>query len=147
MAWTEKALIFKKQWENRRRRLKKKKPEQQNSCCQWVDAAWFDKFKRPVHRLSNCHFPVDHDTLEHWFSAKKGKRPPKLVENLEGILIFLSNCAMVLKLKWRECMDRFDAYIRWRIYLQVLACNVLVHYEVSSGQCIDYVQVHALWNL
>ena len=53
-----------------------------------VDAAWFDK--SPVNRLSNYHFPVDHDTLEHWFSAKRGKRPPnlKLVENLEGFFCF-----------------------------------------------------------
>ena len=44
-------------------------------------------------------------------------------------------------------MDRFDAYIRLRICIQVLACNVLVHYGVSSAQCMDSVQVDALWNL
>ena len=41
-------------------------------------------------------------------------------------------------------MDRFDAYIRLRICIQVLACNVLVHYGVSSAQCMDSVQVDAL---
>ena len=60
------------------------------------------------------------------------------MENLEGIF-FLSNinCAIVLKLKWMGCMDRFDAYIRLRICIQVLACNVLVHYGVSSGQIMQ----------
>ena len=36
-------------------------------------------------------------------------------------------------------MDRFDVHIRLRICIriQVLACNVLVHYGVSSGECMD----------
>ena len=46
-----------------------------------------------------------------------------------------------------DCMDRFDAYIRLRICIQVLACNVLVHYGVSSAQCMDSVQVDALCHM
>ena len=77
---------------------------------------------------------------------KEGKDPQNLWKILKEFF-FLSNCAIVLKLKWMGCMDRFDAYIRLRICIQVLACNVLVHYGVSSSQCMDSVQVDALWNL
>jgi hypothetical protein len=92
----------------------KKKPgtTRFSSCGQLVYAAWFDK--RPVHMLSNCHLPVGDDTVEHWFTARRGE----VATTASGkILKQISICPIVKWYrKWMGAVDRFDQY---RAYIRL----------------------------
>ena len=71
-----------------------------------VYAAWFDK--RAVHVLSNCHQPVGDDTVDHWFTAKKGEK----AQTASGkILKKIPICPIVRSYRlWMGAVDTFDQF-------------------------------------